>query len=240
MGAVTTVVWGMLRAKRLGHDPEIITDLASVILLGGFIGARCVHVFLYRWVDFKDDLGQIFELWNGGLSSFGGILGGVSAGLVLLHRRKLDIWKYVDVAIFVSIPGWFIGRLGCFAIHDHPGHVSDFLLAAEMKIQPIGMGVVIQARHDLGLYDALLALVICIVFLWLDRKERFDGFYAGWACILYSVPRFFFDFLRATDLSSSDTRYMGLTPAQYGAIILLALGGWIIWVQRHKVSEHAS
>ena len=81
----------MLRARRKGHDPEIITDLATVILLGGFIGARLVHVFLYRWVDFKDNLLDIFELWNGGLSSFGGLLGGVTAGCLLLYRRKLNI-----------------------------------------------------------------------------------------------------------------------------------------------------
>jgi phosphatidylglycerol:prolipoprotein diacylglycerol transferase len=42
--------------------------------------------------------------------------------------------------------------------------------------------------------------------------------------LLYAPSRFFADFLRNTDLPDADPRYLGLTPAQYGCIVVLAIG----------------
>ena len=172
------------------------------------------------------------------MSSYGGFIGAAIGGVWFLTRTKVDFWKYADVASYGFIPGWTIGRVGCFAIHDHPGRISDFFLAATMRFQEFdasGLRVTrtwYETRHDLGLYDGILTLGIWIFFVVADRKPRYAGFFLGWMCALYAVPRFFLDFLRATDLPVSDIRYAGLTPAQYGSIVLLLVGGWIIWSRR--------
>ena len=141
-------------------------------------------------------------------------------------------------ASFAFVSAWALGRVGCFSIHDHPGYKSDFFLAVEMRSRPVTMEhFEIAARHDLGLYDGLLALAMTIIFFMADRKPRFAGFYVGMMCVLYSIPRFFLDFMRATDLSWSDTRYLGLTPAQYGSIMLLFVGGWILWRRRETQAQ---
>jgi phosphatidylglycerol:prolipoprotein diacylglycerol transferase len=221
----------------LGLDADALSTLAGRILLGGFLGARLVHVFLYRWVDYQDNLGDIIKLWEGGLSSYGAFAGAVVVGVWYLRKRDLNVLQYGDVVIYACMPGWTLGRAGCFVIHDHPGQISDFFLAAQMKLQALGDSAeIIAPRHDLGLYDGLLTLAITIIFWQADRKPRWAGFYMAWSCILYAVPRFFLDFLRATDLSWSDARYLGLTPAQYGSIILLTLGGWILWSQKQEAT----
>lgn len=221
------------RTKAQGLNPDHFGNLAVCILLPAFLGARLMHVFGYHWAYYQHHIGEIWRLWEGGMSSYGGFLGAAVGGVTYLLRSKMDFWHYADIASYGFIPGWTIGRIGCFAIHDHPGRVSDFVLAAEMKVMPLGsLQTVMESRHDLGLYDGMLSAGIWVLFLCADRWKTFHGFYLGVMCVAYAVPRFFLDFLRATDLSMADTRYGGLTPAQYGSIILLVLGGWILWTRR--------
>ena len=197
-----------------------------------------MHVFAYRWVDYQDNLMEIPQMWKGGMSSYGGFVGAGLAGTFYLIRNRVAFMKYADVALYGFIPGWTIGRIGCFAIHDHPGVKSDFFLATEMLTLNLQTGMPeIAARHDLGLYDGFLTLFIWGFLVWGAKTKRFDGWYLGWSCVLYAIPRFFLDYLRATDLAVSDTRYAGLTPAQYGSIVLLAIGGWVLWTRRNTSSE---
>jgi len=179
-------------------------------------------------------------LWKGGMSSIGGFAGAAILGLYAIRRYKMDVWRYGDVAMYSTVPGWAIGRIGCFLIHDHPGKLSDFFLAVEMNMTPHLTTELIEARHDLGLYDSLLSFAITGLFVWWNRKKRFDGFFLGWTCILYFLPRFFLDFLRATDVGTwSDTRYLQLTPAQYGSIMLVIVGTWILWTRRNTSKIHS-
>jgi len=237
-GVIVGLIIGTRRAERLGLDTEAVSGLAAWFLMGGFVGARLMHVFAYRWVDYADNLWEIPMMWKGGMSSYGGFIGAAIAGIVYIRRTQINLWRYGDLVSYGFMPGWTIGRIGCFLIHDHPGAKSDFFLAVEMRVQEAGQtlfqNLPIEARHDLGLYDGILSLCMWIIFAVSDRKPRFSGFYLGAMCALYSIPRFFLDFLRATDLEVSDTRYGGLTPAQYGSIILLFVGAWILWKRRNE------
>ena len=248
-GTIVGVLWAVRRARQKGLDVERLKDLAAWGVVGGFVGARLGHVFFYHWWYYQDHLTEIPQLWLGGMSSIGGFTGATIMGLIAIRRYKINVWRYGDVAAFCTIFGWAIGRIGCALIHDHPGQVSDFFLAVEMDVSNFlsqkelmvlyqeTQGT-IQARHDLGLYDSLLSFAITGLFLFWDRRPRFPGFYLGWFCILYFLPRFFLDYLRATDVGQwSDTRYLQLTPAQYGSIMLVMVGGWILWRQRNKSCE---
>ena len=79
-------------------------------------------------------------------------------------------------------------------------------------------------RHDLGLYEAIYVLGICIVFWLLRKKKLHYSSFAMLFCFLYAPARFCLDFLRNSDLPNSDIRWAGLTPAQYGSIFLFVCG----------------
>jgi phosphatidylglycerol:prolipoprotein diacylglycerol transferase len=79
-------------------------------------------------------------------------------------------------------------------------------------------------RHDLGLYDALLLGAIAAILFWLSRRDRLTGRLLPLLALLYSIGRFFLDFLRATDVPYADARYAGLTPAQFVCIGLFVYG----------------
>jgi phosphatidylglycerol:prolipoprotein diacylglycerol transferase len=89
-------------------------------------------------------------------------------------------------------------------------------------------------RDDLGLYDALVLTGITVIVFALDRRGLLQGRLLAVVAALYGGCRFALDFLCARDLPYSDARYLGLTPAQYGALFLLAWGAWTIWRPRRE------
>ncbi len=221
--AVGVVVGSLLmaRAARLqGKDPQPLQDLAIWALLGGLIGGHLVHLLLYHPEELNKSPWQIFKVWDG-LSSFGGLFGGIIASLIYFWRRGINgVREYGDALALGIAPGWGIARIGCFMVHDHPGVPTSFPLAVDFPANVLAGG----PRHDLGLYDALVLFSLAAVLWLLFRRGALKGALLPLLAIGYGIPRFFFDFLRAYDLSYVDARYLGLTPGQYGCILIVTWG----------------
>jgi phosphatidylglycerol:prolipoprotein diacylglycerol transferase len=201
------------RAARAGLDGKPLVDFAFWGVISGVIFGHLVHLFAYHPEELAKPF-QIFKVWDG-LSSFGGLLGGIVAAMVFFHVKKLRFMDYGDVFALGTAPGWAIARIGCFTVHDHPGVLTSFPLAVAF---PGG------ARHDLGLYDALWLAAITVVLFTLARRNVLKGRLLAVLAILYALGRFNFDFLRATDVAYHDARYLGLTPAQYFCLLLVGWG----------------
>lgn len=213
------------RARQLGLDRAHASSLATWLVVAGFIVAHIFDVLAYRTGEFLQRPWILVDPRTFSISSFGGFLG-AAIGLVLWRRKyRQPVLGYADSATFGLAFGWFLGRLGCFTAHDHPGRLSDFVLAVRY---PGG------ARHDLGFYEALFTLALCLFFLVLFRRPQKPGTYAAWICVLYAPVRFFLDFLRADDLPGADPRYLGLTPGQYSSLALLLSGLALIWYVRKR------
>jgi len=169
-----------------------------------------------------------------GWSSYGGVLGGFVGAAVWKWRRGGSILEIGDSLAFGGPFGWFVGRLGCFAVHDHPGRASDFALAvADYQVGPPPWG----PRHDLGLYDAIVLLCLSCVFLFAARRRRPPGFYFGLLGLLYAPARFLLDFLRAPYVEGGDLRYAGLTPSQYVSIGFFIAGAVLMRQLRTTARE---
>lgn len=230
LGPLTLYVWGLfvalgflvglyvakLRAKKLGLDEKIVVDIAFWLITAGFVGGRLGYVLFYDLSTFIENPLQIFQVWDGGMSFFGGLILAVGTGVWFLRKKKVDVYKYSDAMIFGLPIGIFIGRIGCFLIHDHPGTATDFILGVEY---PDGV-----VRHDHGLYLSLSGLALAGVFLWISRKKRPVGTYIAVFSIWYGTVRFLLDFMRTIDV-----RYAGLTPGQYFSILLLGFGLWYFY-----------
>ena len=204
------------QAARDGLDPHALWDFAPWGVGAGVLVGHWVHLFLYHPEELSKSPLQVLKVWDG-LSSFGGLLGGVIAAWFFFRRRGLRFWDYTDALALALAPGWAVARLGCFAVHDHPGVRTDFPLAVAF---PGG------ARHDLGLYDALWLFLLAAVLFALRRAGALRGRLLPLLALLYAPARFGFDFLRARDLAYVDARYAGLTPAQYACFLLVAWGVW--------------
>ncbi len=209
-------------ASRQGLDPRPLSDFAVWGVASGVLFGHLVHLFLYHPEELSD-WRRALSFWEG-LSSFGGLLGGVIAAMVFFRRRSARFADYADALALGVAPGWGVARIGCFVIHDHPGVKTTFPLAVNF---PAGvMDKLGGARHDLGLYDALALFSFAAVLFVLDRRGLARGRLLAILALMYGTSRFLFDFLRASDVPYPDARYLGLTPAQYFCFGLWAYGLW--------------
>ncbi len=225
LGSIPIHIWGLMvalgilagtwaaakMAKRRGQDPKLIWDLSFWVIIGAFLFAKLFMIF-YNPSSFFSPFS--FSYLQSGFSIMGGFFGAALFGILFLRKRNVDVYAYCDTAIFGLPLGLFIGRIGCFLIHDHPGTLTDFALGVKY---PDGI------RHDHGLYLSLNGLILFLVFLWLARKRAKTGTYLIVFLIWYGVVRFLLDFFRATDGPIVDARYGNLTPAQYVAIVMVIL-----------------
>ncbi len=222
--------------------PDRINRLVGWLVLATFIGGHLGDVLWYHPQDLADDpklFGQmvaafasgrlpqmaeiplILRVWEG-LSSFGGFSVCVPLCIWFFRRERVNPWFYLDALAWGFAAGWFFGRMGCFSAHDHPGAQSDFWLAVPGMCPGNNPNV---ACHDLGLYEALWSGSMYLLFLAIGREPRFAGFYVAWIAMLYGPFRFVLDFWRSSPV---DVRYSGLTPAQYGSVLVTLLGIWML------------
>jgi len=215
-GAVLTVRAGRVYGP---GDTKSLSEVFTWALVGGLLGAHLLHVLGYH-PELLRTQGPLvlLKIWDG-VSSMGGVLGGIAGIVIYFWRKGLRIYPYWDALALGTAPGWAVARMGCAIVHDHPGIRSNAWFAVAWHEGP---------RLDMGLVDCVLLIVISAVLYLLARKPRPQGTLMGVLAVTYSVPRFFLDFFRAKDLSFVDGRVLGLTPAQWITPVLAALGVYLL------------
>jgi phosphatidylglycerol:prolipoprotein diacylglycerol transferase len=205
------------RSRTMGLEPARADRLLGWILIGGFLGAHLVDRLVYFPARTFADPVSLLRVWDG-LSSFGGFLGAAVGALAWAWRGHAAgrTWSHLDAVAYAFPIGWFFGRMGCFLAFDHPGLPTRFALG-----QSYVDGVV---RHNLGLEEALLMIPLAAAMALAGRRDHQPGYLVGLLATLYAPVRFLLDFLRA-----NDTRYLGMTPGQYGAIAVLLAGLTLLW-----------
>jgi phosphatidylglycerol:prolipoprotein diacylglycerol transferase len=214
---------GIRHASKIGVSRARLESFTSYILGFGFILSHVLDVLMYRPRDALRDPMELLRIWNG-ISSYGGFIGCIIGAFVWKAVKKEKILPYSDMCAAVFPVGWIFGRAGCSVAHDHVGRLSDSPFAVDFPAIYYPPG----PRFDLGLLEMLLTIPIAIATLWFSRKPRRAGAITGFIAVLYAPIRFGLDFLRATDLSGSDARYLGLTPAQWLSMALLGVGAWLL------------
>jgi phosphatidylglycerol:prolipoprotein diacylglycerol transferase len=200
------------RAPRRGLDPEEVSSLLAWVILWGFVGSHVFDTLAYYPERIREDPLVLFKIW-GSMSSFGGMMGGMAAAVILTRRKHWTGTQILALAddIGFGFPfAWFFGRMGCALAHDHVGVATQSWLGVRF---PEG------TRFDLGLLEMLYTIPIAVLFFVLDRKPRPNGFYLGLFLTLYGPVRFVLDTLR-----TGDARYLGWTPGQYVAILATLAG----------------
>lgn len=224
-GIFSIQVWGTLialgyclgtyiayrRAKRLGLNADHIISVAGWMFLAAMISARIFHVLVYEPGYYLAHPLEAIDPRQPGFAITGGFIGAISVFFLFVRKYRLNWIEYADTLAWGLPWGCGVGRIGCFLIHDHPGTLTSFVLGVKY---PDG-----QVRHDLGLYLSVIGFSIGILFLILGRKARPPGFWVMMFFLMDGLSRFFLDYLRIID-----TRYFGLTPAQWvGGLTVVAI-----------------
>lgn len=222
---ILVAIWLTLReAERKGLPTDRVADLAVWIVVGGFVGARLLHV-LDRWDFYVANPGQILAVQNGGLAILGAVLGGTLTGGLAAWRQGLPVRRLSDGIAPGLVLGQALGRFGCLVTGDSLGPPTDgtwgIVYQHPGALAP-QLGVAYQPTF---LYEQLWDVLIFGV-LWLLRgRLRVDGQLFALYLALYSVGKFAFTFLRTETIW-----FLGLQEAQVLALVSLALAAvWATW-----------
>ncbi len=205
-------LWLFRRELRSGGLPEAASDAAIVGLIGGMIGAKLLYVFEHLGEEPFDSL--LFA--RGGLSWYGGLLGGVGGALVIIHRARWPLMPVLAAATPALAVGHLLGRIGCFLVGDDYGRPTDLPWGVAF---PEGLPPTDVAVHPTQLYEAaFLGVLTCLLLRW--RRQRVsDTAVLGRYLVLAGSARFAIEFIRV------NIRVIGpLTVAHLVSVGVMAAG----------------
>jgi phosphatidylglycerol:prolipoprotein diacylglycerol transferase len=238
------------RARKLGYDLVALNSFITWILVSGFVLSHMLDYLFYHWREVVERPWSLLMVWEG-LSSFGGFVGALVGALLWKYldveqspfkRRKnpYPILPFADLVFSVFPIAWMFGRMGCSSVHDHPGaraSANTWLAVAYPKwpgdgsVTHFGFIEFIvghDPRFDLGFLELLFTIVLagCVALTW--RRKLTVGTYAAVVSLAYAPVRFTMDFLRIPESAGGDSRYGGLTPAQWCCFALFFYGVWMV------------
>lgn len=172
-----------------------VSDLLFYSFLGVILGGRIGYVLFYQWDYFLADPLYLFQIWQGGMSFHGGLLGVITA--VFIFSRKANK-SFLVVGDFVAplVPvGLGMGRLGNFINAELWGRETDVPWAMVFPTDALQL-----PRHPSQLYEFFLEGVVLFAILYVvTRKPRRLGLAAGTFLIGYGVFRSIVEFFREPD-----------------------------------------
>lgn len=223
------------RGSQLGLHEEMVKNMIFWTLLTGFLVSHFLDVLIYQdELNWEQKIRALIDPRSGLSSMFG--FGGAVLGLFLWCRKnKQPVMAYADSLAYGLALGWMIGRMGCFVAHDHPGQLTQSFLGVDYPCPAahcpnagdawyyIGSA---YRRFDMGFLEVLVAAGLTVFYLVADRFRPRMGFYVAAIGTYYGPARFFLDYMRVDKAQSrgADPRFFGLTPAQYSALAVLAVG----------------
>ena len=188
-----------LNKKSLNNLSDIQIDKFFVwAVLGVIIGGRVGYVLFYQLQLFFQDPLYIFQIWKGGMSFHGGLIGMIFAIYIFAKQNNLSFFYLSDLVSIVAPIGLFLGRISNFINTELYGRVTDFPFAI---IYPL---IDNNPRHPSQLYEAFFEGVVLFIILYLifikNSKKYTAGIISAYFLILYSIFRFSIEFLREPDL----------------------------------------
>lgn len=225
----------VLAGRQRGEATPVVLTMALMALILALLGAHFTAVIAYEGPGPGDDpLGRLVSVFNG-LASTGGFLGGAAGCWLFARLTERSTARMLDLMAVGVATCWPIARAGCWLVQDHPGAKSSFFLAVQYAD---------GTRHDLGLYEALVAVPILVAVHLVNRRRSADGSVVRAFLWLYTPARFLLDFLRiggedaraavwagAIRAQDVDPRWHGLTLAQY---VCLAVIVGLVWSARRR------
>ncbi len=220
--AVATAVflvgrWGPLR----GILPDTIYSIALWAIVGGFIGARAVHV-IDNWSVYGGDPGRILAIWNGGVGVWGGILGGFIGGTLYALWRGHPVGIIADLTAPAMLIGQTIGRVGDIVNGEHCAKTADFFLSfiwthPETAARGCANGASTSVQPVIA-YEMIWNMIALGIIWKLRGRIKPDGMLFALYLALYSVGRFAITFAREDRIWA-----LGMQEAQYIALLVLAI-----------------
>ena len=201
-------------AKRTGQNPEQYLDLAMIGIAAGILGARIYYV-LFAWDYYKDDLLSIFNIRQGGLAIYGGIIGACIAVVIYSRKKKQNFSLLMDTASMSIVFGQIMGRWGNFFNREAFGDYTNNLFAMQLPVSAVRANEITQKMwdhvvtvngveyiqvHPTFLYESLWNVSVLLFLFWFRKRKKFNGEVFLMYLIGYGLGRIWIEGLRTDQL----------------------------------------
>jgi phosphatidylglycerol:prolipoprotein diacylglycerol transferase len=182
-------------------EPEITEAQLDDFLLwaaAGIVGGgRLGYILFYDLPSVLANPLRALEIWNGGMSFHGGLIGTMIAMILFSRRHKIAVWSLFDVVSAVVPIGLFFGRVANFINGELWGRLSSMPWAVEF---PPGSGL---AYHPSQLYEAILEgivlLIVLAMMIYCRKALKTPGLVCGIFVLGYAISRIIVEFFRQPD-----------------------------------------
>lgn len=201
-------------AKRTGQNPEQYLDLAMIGIAAGILGARIYYV-IFAWDYYKDDLLSIFNIRQGGLAIYGGIIGACIAVVIYSRKKKQNFGLLMDTASMSIVFGQIMGRWGNFFNREAFGDYTNNLFAMQLPVSAVRANEITQKMwdhvvtvngveyiqvHPTFLYESLWNVGVLLFLFCFRKRKKFNGEVFLMYLIGYGLGRIWIEGLRTDQL----------------------------------------
>jgi prolipoprotein diacylglyceryl transferase len=235
LAVLAAVLISRRRWAAAGGDPALVNEVALWGFPAGLIGGR-LYFIATSYSEMPQHWWGPFAVWDGGLGIWGGIAGGVLAGLWVLRRRRANIPMFMDAAAPALLVAQSIGRVGNYFNQELFGGPTSLPWGLEISPahRPAGYAHY-STFHPTFLYEIIWNLGLAGFLIWLGNHRRIKppGLMALYVAG-YSGFRLFEENLRI-DYS---VHVLGMRLNFWIALLVCLAGlAWFVWLQRNGKTE---
>jgi len=209
--------------KHKSISKEFLYDYFFMLVPLVILGARLYYV-IFEWSSYKDNLIDIFKIWNGGLAIHGGVIAGAIYTYIYTKKKNINPFRFMDIAVPCLVLGQAIGRWGNFFNQEAYGPVVSLDTLKSLPIPKFvidGMYINGNYHHPTFFYESMTCL-LCFIIIILVRKY-YKNLKVGTLCgiyfIIYGIERFLVEALRQDSLMLGNIKI-----AQLVSLLMLILG----------------
>ncbi|WFB34933.1 prolipoprotein diacylglyceryl transferase [Kiritimatiellota bacterium B12222] len=215
----------LIRRKLFNVSVEQLQDcLTSFCIFGIMLGGRLGYFLFYQPQSLLKDPLQLLRVWEGGMASHGGIIGGILVLIWWAKKHKVSFWHLSDNFAVVVPLGIAFGRLANFINGElwgrptsvpwgmvfplektvfNPGNEWGHLRYDLPTLQAAYENGFLVTRHPSQLYQALCEGFLLFALLWFLRNRPWSQQQQGRLSLVfligYAFARFSMEFFREPD-----------------------------------------
>ena len=204
------------KEERYKFSAEEIEQFIVWGLVGAVVGSRIIYCLVYDFESLAQNPFTLFQVYRGGLSFHGGLLGTIVAAFLFARKNEIPFWNLTDAMALATPSGLAMGRLGNFINGELYGRVSTVPWAIIYRDGgPL-------PRHPSQIYELFLEGIVLFIVLWsFRRKLTRNGQISLLFLIGYSVARFLGEFFREPDQQIGYLS-LGMTMGQILSLVTIA------------------
>jgi len=209
-------------APRSGLPENQMLDLSFYTLLVGLLGARIFFIF-DSFNHFRLYPLEIFQVWKGGLSFLGGPLLCTPFLIGYARRKRLPIWKILDIMAPALAIGHCFGRIGCFLAGCCYGKFTNLPIGVKLSSEFVDSSVRGVPIHPVQLYESAGLFILFLFLNKLFRMKKFDGQVGLTYAFLYPLFRIGLEYFRGDPYEGFLTHWFSVRQTFYLACIVATI-----------------